>query len=67
MNYAEAERILKRAVLVPGEMREIMIRHDIVIDDLDDKMQKFAFTLYTELCSLGSDAEAALEVPDELK
>lgn len=30
----------------------IMRKHDIVIDNLDDKMQKYAFSLYSDLVDL---------------
>lgn len=33
---------------------DIMRREGIVIDDLDDKMQKLAFSLYTDLCEIDS-------------
>jgi hypothetical protein len=34
------------------EGQEIQRKHGIVIDDLDDKMQKLAFTYYTNLCEI---------------
>ena len=38
------------------EALAIMEKQGIVIDNLDDKMQKFAFTLYTDLCEIESRA-----------
>ena len=44
----------------PAKVREIMDREDIVIDDLDNKMQKFAFTLYNMLVADAVQAERAI-------
>lgn len=44
----------------PGEAQRIMRENGLVIDDLDDPMQKLAFTFYSDLAELASKAEAAL-------
>jgi hypothetical protein len=41
-------------------MQAIMRKHGLVIDNLDDPMQKLAFTLYTELVEISLQAEQAL-------
>lgn len=38
------------------EMLALMRKHNIKIDNLDDNMQKFAFTVYTELCEVNLKA-----------
>jgi len=39
--------------------QEMMRRNGFVIDNLDDRWQKLAFTLYTDIVALSSDAEHA--------
>ena len=45
---------------LPDEVQEIMRREGFVIDDLDDRWQKFAFTLYTMIAENASNANAAI-------
>ena len=45
----------------------LMAQHGIVIDNLDDKMQKWAFTLYTEICDIESVARTALAKYEKMK
>ena len=49
----------------PEEMQGIMRREGLKIGNLDDPMQKLAFTLYTELCSLDSLVKDFFEKHDE--
>ena len=42
------------------EVQDLMRRENIVLDNLDDRMQKFAFTLYTMLATDAGQAEAAI-------
>jgi hypothetical protein len=42
----------------PKEMQALMRKHGLKIDDLDNPMQKLAFTLYTELCEIAHNADA---------
>ena len=47
-------------VKVMNQMRasqEMMRRNGFVIDNLDDKWQKLAFTLYTDIAALSVEAE----------
>ena len=44
----------------PDEAVSIMKEHHIVIDNLDDTMQKFAFTLYSMLLELQTEAQIAI-------
>jgi len=43
-----------------GEVQAMMTREGFVIDDLDDRWQKFAFTLYTMLAADAGHAERAI-------
>ena len=43
----------------------MMREHEIVIDDCDDKMQKFALTLYTVIVNLSQIAQEALRGGEE--
>lgn len=45
---------------LPDEAQEIMRREGFVIDNLDDRWQKFAFTLYTMIAASASQAAAAI-------
>jgi len=45
--------------------QEMMRRNGFVIDNLDDRWQKLAFTLYTDIVALSSDAEQILEAMAE--
>ena len=44
----------------PAEAQEMMRREGFVIDDLEDRWQKLAFTLYTYLAANATQAEAAI-------
>ena len=52
---------LEESVLQPKIIQQMMQEHGIVIDNHDEKMQKFALTLYTVLVNLSSIAQAALK------
>jgi hypothetical protein len=41
--------------------QETMRRNGFVIDNLDDKWQKLAFTFYTDIAALSTEAEHILE------
>jgi hypothetical protein len=55
------EHLIELAKGAAPKAREIMRKHDLSIDDLDDPMQKLAFTFYTDLCEVGDAAEAVEE------
>ena len=40
---------------------EIMRKNKLKIDNLDDPMQKLAFTFYTDLCEIDREAQYVLE------
>jgi len=44
----------------PDEVQAMMRREGFVIDDLDDRWQKFAFTLYTMIAADAAQAAAAI-------
>jgi len=50
----------KVAQMKPGEVRKVMEDNDFVIDNLKDRWQKLAFTLYTIIVETATDAEAAI-------
>lgn len=59
--YDELARLIASK---PAEVRSIMERHGFVIDNLDDRWQKFAFTLYTiiiEMAEKSNDIIAKVE------
>ncbi len=41
--------------------KEKLVKNGFVIDNLDDRWQKLAFTLYTDIAALSSEAEQILE------
>ena len=45
----------------PSEVQAMMRREGFVIDDLEDRWQKFAFTLYTMLVGNATQAQAAID------
>ena len=45
----------------PAEVQAMMRREGFVIDDLGDRWQKFAFTLYTMLVGNATQAQAAID------
>lgn len=60
---AASPDLLEVAEAIPAaltEMQDIMRRHGFKIDNLEDPMQKLAFTLYTALCELDNKAQPAI-------
>ncbi|KKN78986.1 hypothetical protein LCGC14_0344620 [marine sediment metagenome] len=57
----DMQEALEFALEAPGEIQKIMTDNNLVIDDHDDKMQKFAFTIYTKLVAVADKAERALK------
>lgn len=51
--YAELDRVAKR----PADIVEMLRREGFVFDNLDDRWQKLAFSLYTAIVELGSESE----------
>ena len=49
----------------PAEVQAMMRREGFVIDDLEDRWQKFAFTLYTMLVGNATQAQAAIDAARE--
>ncbi|HUW11165.1 MAG TPA: hypothetical protein VM537_15655 [Anaerolineae bacterium] len=45
----------------PSEVQAMMRREGFVIDDLEDRWQKLAFTLYTYLAENATQAQAAID------
>jgi hypothetical protein len=45
----------------PGADQEMMRRNGFIIDNLNDRWQKLAFTLYTDIVALSSEAEQILQ------
>jgi hypothetical protein len=58
--YRACVEALNADSMRPTEVRKIMEREGFVIDNLDDRWQKFAFTLYTMLAESASEAGSAL-------
>lgn len=52
-----AYRLLEDLTEAPFRMQDIMRQHNLCLNDLDDPMQKLAFTLYTELVEHSQRAE----------
>ncbi len=62
MAISEAIRdALEFALEAPSEIQKIMKDNNLVINDLDDKMQKLAFTIYTKLVAVADKAERTLK------
>jgi len=57
----EIKTLLQDIIKRPKEIVEIMKKHNIIIDNLNNKMQKYAFTLYTDLVEYSSRAENLLK------
>jgi len=51
----------KLAANRPSEVQAMMRREGFVIDDLKDRWQKFAFTLYTMLVGNATQAQTAID------
>ena len=49
----------------PARERDMMRRNGFVFDNLDDRWQKLAFTLYTDLVELSERADEILTVGGE--
>jgi hypothetical protein len=45
----ELEREIRKLIDKPKKMQKIMRKHKFVIDNLEDRWQKLAFTFYTEI------------------
>lgn len=58
---ARMRKLLQDISNAPFKIRAIMRDNDLQIDDLDDPMQKLAFTVYTRLAAIASAAESILE------
>ena len=52
---------MNRAFLQPARAQELMRQNDLKIDDLDDPMQKLAFTFYSMLVEAAHRAETIIE------
>lgn len=58
---------LGQIALAAGTMLAIMQREYIVLGNLDDRMQKMAFTLYSKLVECSVLAEETLEQHDQMR
>jgi hypothetical protein len=56
----QSREALEFALEAPGEIQKIMGHHNLRITDLDDPMQKLAFTIYTKLVAVSDRANRAL-------
>ena len=63
--YKELEDFARWAQRKQPEALEIMRKHKIVIDDLDDPMQKLAFSLYTDLVEIENKVRNMFEDDEE--
>lgn len=59
--YEELENLAKWAQTLQPEALAIMRREGFVLDDLNDRWQKLAFTLYSSLCELESKSRYLFE------
>lgn len=61
------EELLRQMASRPEQIQLLMRNRGIVIKDHDDPMEKFAFTLYSEIVSLAAKARVILdeEIDDE--
>ena len=55
------EETLESFIQEPEAMQEIMRQHNLKIDNLDDPMQKLAFTFYFKIVAIAEHARAAVE------
>ena len=55
----------KAAALKHGEMVDLMRRNGLKLDDLNDPMQKLAFTFYSEIGELSYKADVVIEEYEE--
>jgi hypothetical protein len=62
---AQSEKVLewftKKIALKHGEMVDLMRRNNLIISDLQDPMQKLAFTFFSEIGEMSHEAEVILE------
>ena len=64
MNKEQEATVMKFVEAVSTKMdKEIamMRQHEFVFDDLDNRWQKLAFTLYTDIAQMSTEAEQILE------
>ncbi len=59
------EAALEFALEAPSEIQKLMRDVDIVIDDLEGRMRKFAFAVYAKLVAVSDAADRELEAEDE--
>jgi len=55
------EGLLRDITQAPQEMQDMMRREGFAIDNLDDRWQKLAFTLYTRIVTMATEADAHLK------
>ncbi len=55
------EGLLREFTHTPQEMQEMMRREGFAIDNLDDRWQKLAFTLYAQIVSMATEADNYLK------
>jgi hypothetical protein len=55
------EGLLREITQAPQRMQDMMRREGFAIDNLNDRWQKLAFTLYTEIVSMATEADACLK------
>ena len=68
MNKEQEATIVRFLEIVKGKVEQeklMMERNGFVIDNLDDRWQKLAFTLYSEIVGLSTQAEQILEYLEE--
>lgn len=61
----QMEEVLERARKAPFEAQNIMREHGFKFDNLDDPMQKWAFTFYTMLCELSEGVRQLKEEAED--
>jgi len=57
----EMKEVCKNVMARPEKAQEIMRKNKLAIDDLDDPMQKLAFTFYSMMVGSAAEAERVLE------
>ena len=62
---ATVKKFLKAVKNQIEEDKEMLRRNGFVIDNLEDRWQKLAFTLYTDIAALSPEAEQILEYLEE--
>lgn len=61
VEVGQLRAVLEAVANAPSVVQEMMRRNGLKIDNLDEPMQKLAFSLYTDLVSLAAVAQAALD------